>query len=172
MKPVTIEWIKPGVVGWDAATSDGSRFLGFAHPGAVCASAQRYCDEQNAKAAEPKPPEGFAFSDEPGLAGPDGEVLVWVPGYGFEAMNPRRMDMRTTPRPRWLVPAASKAPESEALLKRRIENQLHVIEQLREELAAAPKKETREEAEERFEAQSRSWGPYFKGAFMAGAGFA
>lgn len=131
-------------LGWRVVASSGPKDSFFRHDtchGAV-ECAQRYCDEQNAKAAETKPPEGYEFSITPGVLDHRGWALAWFDGI---ELNGGRGPQRFASHPisclphgnRWLVPAA-------------------------------PKKETREEAINRWVAD-RNWTNYE--AFMRGAGF-
>lgn len=124
---------------WMASVNDGQCFA-YETPQIAHDVAQRYCDEQNAKAAEPKPPEGFEFSEKPGVVDDNGLALAWFQNAnGIKGFVCYRAE--TTLPVYWLVPAA-------------------------------PKRETREEAEKRW--KDYRWNNIehsHYGSFMRGAGF-
>lgn len=69
------------------------------------------CAEPNTKPEEPKPPEGFAFSDKPGVVDSSGCALAWAefPSGGTFVHPPCSHGAH-----RWLVPAAPKQETKEA----------------------------------------------------------
>lgn len=99
--------------------------------------------------AKPTPPEGFAFSDAPGLVDQCGVALGWNDS-GFCLR--RHWGSNCIPAVRWLVPAAPKGLEEEnTRLQREVnrlrEDQRLIHEQLQKELAV-PKREMREDSRE------------------------
>lgn len=99
---------------YEGDTDEYDWFLGESYH--VAASlAQEYCDRRSAKAAEPKPPEGFAFSDKPGVVDQAGHALAWCPVGGFASFPPRG---GLPGGERWLVPATARRETREEAEKR------------------------------------------------------
>ena len=65
---------------------------------------------RNAEAEEPKPPDGFEFSETPGLVDPQGFALTWSTLCGFGLRDARVYASVSLPaHRRWLVPAPTDA---------------------------------------------------------------
>lgn len=101
-----------GMTRWLALVPNGLASENDLFWGDTCAeahdAAQRYCDEQNAKAAKPKPPEGFAFSDKPGFTDSACYALAYDTVDGTLQLAPGPSDAAIPTDWEWLAPAALK----------------------------------------------------------------